>query len=114
MREITQQHLELRHLQADLAVKEAFITELRQTNERAAVVKRAAVEARSPSSKWLRHSFLARRPRADSGGPRTATGAHEFGGLPARVEGNAIAQQVPAHLQDGSRCCSKRGRKPHE
>ena len=35
MREITQQHLELRHLQADLAVKEAFITELRQANERA-------------------------------------------------------------------------------
>jgi hypothetical protein len=30
MREITQQHLELRQLQSDLAVKEAFITELRQ------------------------------------------------------------------------------------
>ena len=39
MSELTQQHLELRHLQADLAVKEAFITELRQANERAAVVK---------------------------------------------------------------------------
>ena len=30
MEELTQRHVELRHLQADLAVKEAFITELRQ------------------------------------------------------------------------------------
>jgi len=36
MSEVTQQHLELRYLQADLAVKEAFITELRQANERLA------------------------------------------------------------------------------
>ena len=36
MKEITQLHLEQRHLQADLAVKDAFIIELLPTNERAA------------------------------------------------------------------------------
>jgi 2-polyprenyl-3-methyl-5-hydroxy-6-metoxy-1,4-benzoquinol methylase len=36
MSELTQRHLELRYLRADLAVKEAFITELRQANGRAA------------------------------------------------------------------------------
>jgi 2-polyprenyl-3-methyl-5-hydroxy-6-metoxy-1,4-benzoquinol methylase len=43
MAELTQHHLEVRHLKADLAVKEAFITELRQATERSAVAKDAAV-----------------------------------------------------------------------
>jgi 2-polyprenyl-3-methyl-5-hydroxy-6-metoxy-1,4-benzoquinol methylase len=43
MVELTQHYRESRHLKADLAVKEAFITELRQAVERAAVLKDAAV-----------------------------------------------------------------------
>ena len=43
MTELQRQFVEQRHLKADLAVKEAFITELRQATERAAVVKDAAV-----------------------------------------------------------------------
>jgi 2-polyprenyl-3-methyl-5-hydroxy-6-metoxy-1,4-benzoquinol methylase len=42
MVELTQHYLEQRHLKADLAVKEAFITELRQANERSASMKDAA------------------------------------------------------------------------
>jgi DNA repair exonuclease SbcCD ATPase subunit len=48
LRELAQGHLELRHLRADLAVKEAFITELRSAADRA----RAEQEA---STVQLRH-----------------------------------------------------------
>jgi 2-polyprenyl-3-methyl-5-hydroxy-6-metoxy-1,4-benzoquinol methylase len=42
MAELTRHYLEQRHLKADLAVKEAFITELRQANERSASLQDSA------------------------------------------------------------------------
>ena len=76
----------LRYLQADLAVKEAFITELHQANERA--------ECRVAAALWHQLS-VTQGPRAVSGGPRKAAGVHDSAGFRIVAKGTRSLNKYP-------------------